>query len=218
MIKLFHFVTAAALGLALGTLSNMAGAEPDAAFAAAVQRDMEAGFTGNAEAFERGMRACEDRLAENPNDATAMVWHGAGTYFRASKSAEAGRYEEATTLMDRGAAEMGKAVTLVPDNMTVRITRGMVYVNAARFGAPDPDTLYSLSAADFEKVVEVVGPGWEQLPANLRAEILLGLGDSYANTGRTEKARRMMEKVKADHSGTPQAERAGQWLDRQAGS
>ena len=48
-----------------------------------VRQDFFAGFNGNREALERGMKITEDTLAKDPNHAEARVWHGSGILYLA---------------------------------------------------------------------------------------------------------------------------------------
>jgi len=41
-----------------------------------------AGFAGDAASLEKGMKICEDILTTNPQNAEAMVWHGAGQFYQ----------------------------------------------------------------------------------------------------------------------------------------
>lgn len=209
VIRVTYFAGAAVLGLALGMAWNMMGAE---SFEQAAEREFTAGFQGDAEALARGMKLCEKALASDPENAGALAWHGAGLYFHAGQAAAKGDYEGAGELMQNGAAEMDKAVSLEPGNAAVRITRGMTMLNAARFGAPEPQSLYQTVTEDFEKVIAVAGSGWPQLPAGLRAELLQGLADAYQGIGQPAKAKIFMKRVAAEHPGTPQAGRAEKWL------
>jgi hypothetical protein len=209
-IKFAYLTGAAVLGLALGMASNVIGAEDIQTMA---QREFTAGFAGDTEAFNRGMSACERALGENAENVDAMVWHGAGTYFQAGQAAEQGDYDAAEELMHKGMGEMNKAVDLQPNRVSVRITRGLVLSNAARFGAPEPHSLFAAAAVDFEKVLALVGEGWQYMPAPLRAQILLGLADSCDATGQKDQARDSMKRLVAEHADTPQAKRAAEWLE-----
>ncbi len=209
-IKFAYLTGAAVLGLALGMASNAMGAEDIQTMA---QREFTAGFAGDTQALKRGMSACEEALGQNPGNVDAMVWHGAGTYFQAGQAAAQGDYGAAEELTRKGMGEMDKAVDLQPDSVSVRTTRGLVLANAARFGAPGPHSLFTTAAGDLEKVILLAGEGWQQMPAPLRAQILLGLADSCDATGEKDKAKSAMERLVAEHADTPQAKRASEWLE-----
>jgi hypothetical protein len=59
-------------------------AEPNRDLKFAVRGDMFAGLAGDADVFNRAMKACEAALAADPKNASAMVWHATGIYFRSS--------------------------------------------------------------------------------------------------------------------------------------
>src|SRR5262245_41197143 len=59
-----------------------------------VREDMFRGFAGDTAALERAMALCETRLAENPNNAEALVWHGTGLLFRAGEAVRTGDYDK----------------------------------------------------------------------------------------------------------------------------
>ena len=46
-----------------------------------VRNDFFTGFAGDREALVRAMKVAGEAIAENPNHAEALVWHGAGTLF-----------------------------------------------------------------------------------------------------------------------------------------
>jgi len=60
------------------------GAQPR--FDMQVRNDFFAGFGGDVAAFDRGMKACEQVLAQNPKHAEALVWHGGGVFYMHSRS------------------------------------------------------------------------------------------------------------------------------------
>src|SRR5258708_2410282 len=69
-----------------------------------------AGFAGNGTALVKGMKMCEDALAENPKHAEAMVWHGAGLYVQAGKAFQGGDQQKGMELYQRGMKELDEAV------------------------------------------------------------------------------------------------------------
>src|SRR5450759_1357003 len=91
-----------------------------------VRNDFFSGFTGNGEALERGMKACEETLAANPKHAEAMVWHGGGVFFLSGVAARAKDFVKAGELYKRGLDEMAAAVALAPESVAVLIPRGAV--------------------------------------------------------------------------------------------
>src|SRR5262245_54011838 len=74
MIKLAAWLIAVGLSM---TAAGMAHAQAVQRFDYLVREDMSRGFAGDTAAFERAMALCETRLAEDPNNAEALVvaWH-----------------------------------------------------------------------------------------------------------------------------------------------
>src|SRR5260370_7336511 len=55
-----------------------------------VRDDMFRAFGGNEAAFKNAMAKIEETLAANPDHAEALVWRGAGTYWKAGQAYRAG--------------------------------------------------------------------------------------------------------------------------------
>src|SRR6266481_4509685 len=92
-----------------------------------------AGFTGNAEALETGMKMSEEALTANPKNAEALVWHGSGLYFQAGQAFQKGDGAKGMEMFQRSMKEMDAAVALAPDSIGVRIPRGAVLFTGSRF-------------------------------------------------------------------------------------
>src|SRR3989442_5802802 len=97
-----------------------------------VRNDFFSGFTGNREALERGMKACEAVLAENPKHPEAMVWHGSGLFFQSGELFKTGDFSKGGDLYQRGLNEMSAAVALAPENIAVLIPRGATLLAASQ--------------------------------------------------------------------------------------
>src|SRR6185369_2035569 len=88
-----------------------------------VREDFFAGFGGNDEALKRAMTKTEAALAEEPNHAEALVWHGAGLYFQAGQLFRKGDMPAGQQLATKGLEEMDRAVALSPKSVGVRVPR-----------------------------------------------------------------------------------------------
>src|ERR1700730_8741854 len=99
-----------ALALTAGALFLMASER----FDKVVRGDFFAGFAGDKAALDRGMKACEEKLAENPKHAEAMVWHGSGLVFLAGQAFQKGDFGTGGPLWDKGMKEMDGAALLEP--------------------------------------------------------------------------------------------------------
>src|SRR5262249_54872751 len=124
------------IGLALAGcvvfLSSVAlSQEASGRFDYLVREDMFKGFEGDIEAFDRAMALCENRLASNPDDAEALVWHGAGLLVRAGAAFQAGGREQGIRMMRQATSEMNRAVALKPGSVSVLIPRATALLGAA---------------------------------------------------------------------------------------
>src|SRR5262249_8558044 len=98
-----------------------------------VRNDFFAGFAGNREALNRGMKACEEALAADPKQGEALVWHGGGLVFESGEAFRSGDQQKGTDLWTRGLKEMQTAVDLDPDNVGVRIPRAATLLAVSHF-------------------------------------------------------------------------------------
>ncbi|HEY6390331.1 MAG TPA: hypothetical protein VIX89_03570 [Bryobacteraceae bacterium] len=174
-----------------------------------------AGFAGNAASLEKGMKICESVLAENPKDAEAMVWHGAGLFYQGGQFFQKGDMQNGQNMWTRGLSEMDAAVALAPDNLGVRIPRGAVLLTASHY-VPGPDMakpLIEKGLTDFEKAYEMQSAQLDSMGTHPRGELLIGLGDSYSRLGNREKAQEFFERIQKDLKGTPYEKSAKIWLE-----
>ncbi len=163
-----------------------------------VRDDFFAGFAGNREALERGMKKCEGILAVRPKDAEAMVWHGSGTFFRSGEAARSGDYPLSAELYKRGLDEMAAAVALAPDNVGVVIPRGATLLAASR-GIPGENGKELLKAglADYENVYRKQSAYFDQMSGHARGELLFGLAEGYLREGDPAHAHEWFAKLAA---------------------
>lgn len=177
---------AALLVLATGVTVAVASTEetltaPDRSFEYAVRGPFFRGIEGDAEQFERAMRLCEDTLAEDPDHAEALVWHGAGLFFRAGQSYQKGDFATGQSLWAEGLEEMARAVELRPNDPSVRIPRGATLLAGSR-GVPFPaqeKSLLELAVSDYEATYAAQSAYFDELSEHARGELLLGLLEGY---------------------------------------
>jgi tetratricopeptide (TPR) repeat protein len=193
-----------------------AGASPRAAgdrFDLVVRGDFFAGFAGNTERLSKGMEACERVLAENPNHAEAMVWHGSGLTFTAGMAFQKGDVKTGGELWERGMQEMNTAVALEPDNVGVRVPRGALLLQATRNMPPDMGrSLIETGVGDYEHVLALQSAYFATLGDHPKGELLFGLAEGYARLGDREKARRYFDRLIKDAPTSGQAPKAQAWL------
>src|SRR4051794_37830734 len=85
MIAILTFIVSLFLGAPAAT-PGQAGQR----FDLIVRTDFFAGFAGDQARLDKGMTACERVLADNPNHAEALVWHGSGLAFTAGRAFQKG--------------------------------------------------------------------------------------------------------------------------------
>ena len=91
--KTILLAIAGAVAFVIGLLSTMAMApaqgQPER-FDLRVRQDFFARISGDRQALDRGMKACEEELAKNAKNADAMVWHGGGLLFLSGQAFQSG--------------------------------------------------------------------------------------------------------------------------------
>lgn len=179
-----------------------------------VREDLFAGFSGDTARFDRGMAACEQMLAEQPDHAEALVWHGAGTAFKAGRAFASGDPQTGAGLWARGLAEMNRAVSLAPDSVGVRIPRGATLLGATRNMPPDmAKPLIEIGVSDYERTLSLQATTFASLGDHQKGELLFGLADGYGRLGLPAQARKYFERLTSDASGSGHVREARQYLD-----
>lgn len=190
-----HIATSVVTVIGIGVVALIAAER----FDMKVRNDFFAGFSGNQEALERGIKAAEETIAANPKHAEAKVWHGAGLFYQSGQYMRKGDSAKSMELSKRGLAEMEEAESLEPQNVAVLIPRGATLLTASRFM---PRSEFSLALtqqglADYEKTYQLQISYFDKLGDHPRGELLFGLAEGYARVGEPEKARLYFEKLAA---------------------
>ena len=177
-----------------------------------LQKDFNAGMSGNADSFKNALNQSEELLAKNPKDAEILVLHGSATLFRAGQVFQAGNFSEGGKLWQKGQTEMDEAVKLSPENVNVLMTRGTTYLSASKqFPVKEEaEKLLKIGIGDYEKITS--DKNFKQFPENLRSNILLGLAEGYAQMKDTKKARDFYQTLSTDATGATK-EKAVKWLE-----
>jgi len=179
-----------------------------------VRNDFFAGFTGNQAALERGMKACEEILADNPKHPEALVWHGAGLFFFSGQAFQKGDFAKGQDLWVRGLKEMDDAVALAPDSIGVRAPRGASLLQASLGVPPDrAPELLKRGVEDYEKMFEIQKDSLAKMGEHPRGELLFGLAQGWYRYGNQEKARQYFERVVKEVPGSEYEKRAKIWLE-----
>lgn len=178
-----------------------------------VRGDFFAGMAGDTVRFKKAMDTCERALAENPKNAEAMVWHGAGVFFTAGQAFQMGDMTKGMELYGLGLKEMAAAVTLEPENVGVLIPRAATLLQAAANMPPDPARpLLETAVGDYEKVLALQKPYFATLSDHARGELLFGLAEGCARLGQSDRARAYFERLLADAPTSGEAPRAREWM------
>jgi len=178
-----------------------------------VRNDFFAGFAGNREAFARGMKVAAETIADNPNHAEALVWHGAGLYFQAGMAFQSGDNAKGMELYGKGMGQMDKAVALAPNNIGVRIPRGAALLAATAFQQMDDRVRGEVRRAidDYQRSFDLQKDGLDKMGEHPLGQLLLGLGDGYSRIGENDKARTYFELIESKLPGSAWAKRAEAW-------
>ena len=179
-----------------------------------VRNDLFAGFSGNMDAFQRGMAACEKILAEDPAHAEALVWHGSGTILLASRAFADGDARRGSELFEKGVEEMARAVALEPNNIAVRIPRGAALREATRHMPPAAaEPLLEAARTDFQFAFDVQNEALDRVPKpHPLGELLQGLGDIYSRQGKPGEAAKYYGMIPLHLANTEYARRAERWM------
>lgn len=183
-----------------------------------VRDDFFAGMMGDAVRLDRGMKYCEDVLAQNPRHAEALVWHGGGLLARAAQAYTRGDGELGGKLWHRGLAEMNDAVALAPDDIGVKIGRSATLIGLAQSGWDASDAqanaLLKSALADYELVYERQRPVFAKLSSHSRGELLFGLASGWSILGAPMKATAYLHLIVKECHDTPYEAEARRWLQR----
>lgn len=186
-----------------------------------VRDDMFRAFGGNEAAFKNAMSIIDQTLSEDPDHAEALVWRGAGRYWKAGQAFAIGDVTGARDLATLAIADMDRAVALQPRAIGVLVPRASVLLPAAR-NQRDPARARDLAAraaTDFETALAIRQSVFASLPQHNRGEYLSGLAESWALAGDQDKAEGYLRRILAELGSTPYAQRAAaklaNWDDRQ---
>jgi hypothetical protein len=203
-----------ALALAV-TAAGMPRAQPAAErFDYLVREDMFRGYAGDRAALERAMALCEARLAQDPDHAEALVWHGNGLLFLAGEAFRFGEHEKGTAFAQKAVIEMDRAVALRPDDVGILVARGAGML-AAGMRLPDARgrALVETAVGDFERVLALQQPYFPSLARHPKGELLAALAEGWSRLGDARKSRGYLARMVEELPGTPYAAAAVTRLD-----
>lgn len=178
-----------------------------------VRADFFAGIAGDEARLKKAVDLCERTLAENPQHAEAMVWHGAVTLVQSRRLFQTGDMAGGGQLFNRGLKEMGDAVALAPDNPGVLIPRAAVLLEATKDMPPDmARPLLESAVGNYEHVLEIQAPYFAGLGDHGKGELLFGLAEGLARLGHQDRARVYFERLIKEAPLSGQTPKAKEWL------
>jgi len=194
----------------IAALEKLISKDYMARFDLSVREDFFSGFAGDMKALARGMMKCEQALAKDPQNAEALFWHGSGLSYDAKRAFMAGDVEKGRKIQAQAVKEMNDAVAMRPDDVSVLIPRGSIFLSAALY-VPSPEVAkrdFQLAVDDYEKVLRLQTPVFSKLPVHSRAELLGGLAEAWNGLGDTKKSRGYLQRMMEEFADTSYSRRA----------
>jgi len=173
-----------------------------------------AGLAGDTASLQKGMKICEQILANDPKQPEALVWHGMGLVGQSREAFQKGDQQNGADLWQRGLDEMDQAATVAPNDLGVRIVRGAVLLVASQYLPEEAaHPLIEKGLSDYEKAYSIQGPDLSRLGTHKSGELMIGMADAYARLGEPDQAQQWFERIAKDLPGTPYASSAAAWLE-----
>jgi hypothetical protein len=179
-----------------------------------VRSDFFSAFAGNKEALQRGMAKCEEKLKTEPENADALVWHGAGLMFTAASLFQKGDFEKGTAMYQQGDAELTKAKELRPKDLSILVARAPFYIAYSRYvpNKEQKSEMLRKAMEDYEEAYRQQESKLATLSDHSRGELLFGLTEAYLRLGGTEnrsKAQVLLQRLVNEKA---YAEEADKWM------
>src|ERR1700722_10683180 len=173
-----------------------------------------AGMAGDAASLQKGMKICEEILANDPKQPEALVWHGTGLVSQSREAFKKGDQQNGADLWQRGLDEMDQAEAMAPNDLGVRIVRGSVLLIASQYLPEEAaHPLVEKGLSDYQKAYSVQGPDLAHLGTHKSGGLMIGMADAYARLGQQDKAEQWFQRIQKDLPGTPYAASASTWLE-----
>jgi tetratricopeptide (TPR) repeat protein len=175
--------------------------------------DLLSGFGGNAGALQRGLDATAQIIADNPSHAQGLAWHGAAMLYYSSTNTSLSGLER-IGLFQRATKEMDSAVGIAPDDVKVRMARGIVL----RMLTPSMPQLANVpglienARADYQRMFDLQQGRLDTLGTHPLGELLQGLAELNSRQGKTADAEKYYGMIQSMLKGTDYASRAAEWM------
>lgn len=143
------------------------------------------GVAGNKEAVKEGFACFDTVLALDPTNAVALAYRGSLWTMRGRDA-----WWPFTKMsdVDKGIDEMDKAVDLAPDNVSVRLIRGINSVHL-----PSMFKRLGTALTDFHYLLN--SPAFPEFDVHLKSTIYYWAGLAYKQDSQREKAKELLQKA-----------------------
>ncbi len=174
-----------------------------------------AGFAGDEEAFERGMKFVEETLAADPDHPGALVWQATGWSVQSGTAFARGDWKTGQALLDKSLVQFNRAVAVAPHSLQTRTPRASVLLSIARHtdDAATRKRYLETAAEDFTKILELRAPEFKSLTVHSRGELLGGLAEVLWRLERHHDAEVFLNRMIAELPESKYALLAQQQLD-----
>jgi hypothetical protein len=142
-------------------------------------------------------------IEANPSHAQALAWHGAATLYYSSTNADLSALDR-IGLFQRATKEMDSAVGIAPDDIRVRMARGVVL----RMLTPTMPRLANVpglienARLDYQRMFELQQGQLEKLSQHALGELLQGLAELNSRQGKTSDAEKYYGMIQSMLKGT----------------
>jgi tetratricopeptide (TPR) repeat protein len=143
------------------------------------------GAAGDEDAVEKGFTCLDTLLTLDPANAVALAYRGSLWTMRGR---DASSPFTKMSDVENGIDEMDKAVDLAPENVAVRLTRG---INSVRL--PSMFNRLGTALKDFSYLLKQ--PSFPHLNADLQSTIYYWTGVAYEHDNQVEKAKGLLQKA-----------------------
>lgn len=178
-----------------------------------MRNDLFASMAGNTEAMKRMLGASGKVLAEDPDHAQALLWHGVATIAAFFPEAQKGNAQAAFPSLQRGILEMDRAVSLAPDDIEVRVMRAVLYQPTSRQLPPQLSSdMLEKARTDFQHTFDLQRNHLAELGTHPLGELLQGLADTYSRQGKVADAEKYYGLIRSMLKDTEYDKRAAEWM------
>lgn len=181
-----------------------------------LREDVFAGFLqGDVARMTRAEKNADLLLASRPADrANILAWQGSLALTRAVMANEARQPDQFRQHYRRAQELFAEAMKLGPSEVGVfAITGGSQVSVADRLPVAEQKAAWELGYAAYQQLWKMQSQIIEKLPLHHKGEVLSGLAQTAARTGRSEEAAANVERILTLMPDTPYASRARQWKD-----